>query len=208
LISGEALEQLRLHRPQKRGRKPALPLASLLQGLLFHVLFSSGTFAEHLRQLSGWKKAESTLADRRTALGWPAFAELLRQALRPLALLKRNPEAFWHGLRLVAWDGTQFSLTNTPQVRAQFPKAATRRKKAAWAKMTAVVLLEVNLHNPLAAAVGGQGQSEYALTRSLIGALPELPALGRPPLRGSRLDCRDLRRLPGPQLPLLDPHAA
>jgi hypothetical protein len=81
-------------------------------------------------------------------------------------------------------------------------------KKAAWAKMTAVVLLEVNLHNPLAAAVGGQGQSEYALTRSLIGALPELPALGRPPLRGSRLDCRDLRRLPGPQLPLLDPHAA
>jgi hypothetical protein len=173
LISGKALEQLRLYRPQRRGCKPALPLASLLQGLLFHVLFPSGTFAEHLRQLSGWKKAESTLAERRTALGWPAFAQLLRQALRPLALLKRNPEAFWHGLRLVAWDGTQFSLTNTPQVQAKFPKAATRRKKAAWAKMTAVVLLEIGLHNPLAAAVGEHGQSEYALTRDLIGALPQ-----------------------------------
>ena len=173
MISGKALEQLRLYQLQKRGCKPALPLASLLQGLLFHVLFPSGTFAEHLRQLSGWKKAESTLSERRTALGWPAFAQLLRQALRPLALLKRNPEAFWHGLRLVAWDGTQFSLTNTPQVQAKFPKAATRRKKAAWAKTTVVVLLEIGLHNPLAAAIGEHGQSEYALTRELIGALPQ-----------------------------------
>jgi len=72
----------------------------------------------------------------------------------------------------VAWDGTQFSLTNTPQVRAQLRKAKSRRHQAAWAKITAVVLLELGLHNPLAAAVGWRGESEYALTRELLAALP------------------------------------
>jgi hypothetical protein len=55
---------------------------------------------------------------------------------------------------------------------AQRPKAAARRHRAAWAKITAVVLLEVGLHNPLAAAVGWQGEYESALTRGLLGALP------------------------------------
>ena len=47
---------------------------------------------------------------------------MLRLGLRPLAEAAAQPDAFWRGGRLVALDGTQFSLTNTPQV-----KAATRR---------------------------------------------------------------------------------
>jgi plasmid stabilization system protein ParE len=172
LISSTALEALSVWRKDKRGRKPTLPLAQLLQGLLFHFLFSAGTLAEHLRQLTGEQMAESTLAQRRAALGWPMFVEWLRQALRPLAQCKLQPEAFWRGWRLVAWDGTQYSLTNTPQTLARLPKAKARRRKAAWAKITAVVLLELGLHNPLAAAVGWQGESEYTLTRGLISALP------------------------------------
>lgn len=156
---------------ERRGRKPAWPLAQLLQGLLFHFLLPAGTLAEHLRQLTGRDFSEGTLSERRTALDWSVFAELLRQALRPLARRLRHPEAFWRGWRLVAWDGTQFSLTNTPQMAA-LPRAKARRKRAAWAKMHAVVLLELGLHNPLAAAVGLHGEAEYALTRTLLGALP------------------------------------
>lgn len=171
MISRRALEALSAYRPDRRGRKPTLPLAQLIEGLLFHFLFSAGTLAEHMRQLTSRDLSEGTLSERRTALGWPAFAQLLQQALRPLARPKRHAEAFWRGLRLLAWDGTQFSLTNTPQMAA-LPRAAARRKRAAWAKITAVVLLELGLHNPLAAAVGTQGESEQALTRGLLRWLP------------------------------------
>lgn len=159
-------------RQERRGRKALLPLATLLHGLVFHFLCGAGTLAEHLRQLTGQARAESTLAERRAALDWEIFCALLRQALRPLAHGGRHAEAFWCGWRLVAWDGVQFSLTNTPQVQAQRPKAKSRRGQAAWAKITAVVLLELGLHNPLAAAVGWRGESEYALTPTLLAALP------------------------------------
>jgi hypothetical protein len=172
LTSTTALESLGVWRKDRRGCKPGLPLAQLLQALLFHFVFSRGTFAEHLRHLFGLQLAESTLSERRTALGWQVFVQWLRQALRPLAQAKLQPDAFWRGWRLVAWDGSQFSLTNTPQILAQLPKAASRRKPAAWVKITAVVLLEIGLHNPLAAAVGWQGESEYALTAGLLDALP------------------------------------
>lgn len=155
-----------------RGCKPKLPLGELLQALLFHFLFPNGTCAEHLRQLTGRQRAESTLSERREALPWIVFTELLLLALRPLAHLQKHPQAFWRGLRLTAWDGSQFSLTNTPQNLEQFPKAKARRLRAAWAKITVVVLLEIGLHNPLAAAIGREGESEMALTRRLLASLP------------------------------------
>jgi hypothetical protein len=39
--------------------------------------------------------------------------------------------------------------------------------------MTAAVLLEVGLHNPLAAAIGRHGESEWALAQRLLGQLPK-----------------------------------
>jgi hypothetical protein len=172
LIGAAALEALSRLRRSPRGRKPQLPGATFLQALLFHFLFPTGTFAEHLRQLTGRKHSEGALSERRQALSWGLFVAWLQEALRPMAQPERNPTAFWRGWRLLAWDGTQFSLTNTPQVRTKTHKARSRRQPAAWAKITAAVLLELGLHNPLAAAIGYQGESEYALTQRLLKALP------------------------------------
>ncbi len=61
---------------------------------------------------------------------------------------------------MLALDGTQFSLTNTPQIKRTRPKAKSRRGRAAFAKITTDVLLEVGLYNPLAAAIGRHGESE------------------------------------------------
>lgn len=52
-------------------------------------------------------------------------------------------------------------------------KAVTRRGRAAFAKMTTAVLLEVGLHNPLAAAIGRHGESEWALAQRLLAQLPK-----------------------------------
>ena len=49
----------------------------------------------------------------------------------------------------------------------------TRRGRAAFAKMTTAVLLEVGLHNPLAAAIGRKGESEWALAQRLLAQLPK-----------------------------------
>ena len=109
---------------------------------------------------------------RRTRLPWEVVTELLRLGLRPLAEAVAQPDAFWRGWRLVALDGTQFSLTNTPQVKASTRQAKTRRGRAAFAKITTGVLLELGLHHPLAAAIGRGGQSEWALALELLAQVP------------------------------------
>jgi hypothetical protein len=157
----------------RRGRKPRVPLTQVLPALTFHVMQDAGTLAEHLFQLFRTPLANSSWSDRRLRLPWEIFAELMRRALRPRATPRQHREAFWRGWRLVALDGTQFSLINTPQVTATRKKARTRRGRAAFAKITTAVLLEVGLHNPLAAAVGRQGESEWALAQRLLAQLPK-----------------------------------
>lgn len=157
---------------RRRGRKPRVPLTDLLPALTFHVMQGPGTLAQHFFELFGDSLADSSWSDRRTRLPWEVFADLMRRALRPLAT-RRHAEAFWRGWRLVALDGTQFSLTNTPQILAERPKARTRRGRAAFAKLTTAVLLEVALHNPLAAAIGRCGESEWALAHRLLAQVPK-----------------------------------
>ena len=157
----------------RRGRKPRVPLTQLLPALTWHVMQDTGTVAEHLFQLFREPLANSSWSDRRLRLPWEIFAELRRRALRPRATARQQGDAFWRGWRLVALDGTQFSLINTPQITDTLVKAVTRRGRAAFAKMTTAVLLEVGLHNPLAAAIGRHGESEWALAQRLLAQLPK-----------------------------------
>ena len=158
--------------PVRRGRKPRVPLTHVLSALTFHVMKGPGTLGEHFTELFGAPIADSSLADRRARLPWEIFEDLMRRMLRPRATRSREPEAFWHGWRLTALDGTQWSLTNTPQITAQARKARTRRGRAAFAKLPTAVLLELGLHNPLAAAIGRAGESEWALALTLLGQIP------------------------------------
>jgi len=157
--------------PRRRGRRPRVPLADLLPALTYHVVQGTGTLAEHFLQLFGTTLADSSWSDRRQRLPWEIFTELMQRVLRPRAT-RTQAGAFWRDWRLVALDGTQFSLTNTAQVRASRLKARSRRGRAAFAKLTAVVLLELGLHNPLAAAIGRARESEWALAPPLLSQLP------------------------------------
>src|SRR6266511_4051101 len=161
----------------RRGRKPRVPLTQLLPALTWHVMQDTGTLAEHLFQLFREPLADSSWSDRRLRLPWEIFADLMRRALRPRASPRQHREAFWRGWRLVALDGTQFSLINTPQILAASTKAQTRRGRAAFAKMTTAVLLELGLHNPLAAAIGRKGESEWAMAQRLLAQLPKRAVL-------------------------------
>jgi len=159
--------------PRRRGRKPRVPLDQILQALTFHVTEGAGTLAEHFFELFQEPLANSSWSDRRIRLPWEIFADLMRRALRPVATRRQQPEAFWRGWRLLALDGTQYSVTNTPQITATTTKARSRRGRAAFAKIGVAVLLEAAVHNPLAAAIARQGESELVLARRLFAQLPK-----------------------------------
>jgi hypothetical protein len=158
---------------KRRGKPPRVNLKSLLSALVFHFIHSAGTLAEHFAMLFEDSLCDSACSDRRARLPWEVFTQLMQRALRPLAHKRHQPEGFWRDWRLIAMDATQWSLTNTPQNTAQMDKADSRRGKAACAKIVTGVLLEVGLPNPLAAAIGRCGQSEWKLAMSLLAQIPK-----------------------------------
>jgi Transposase DDE domain len=142
----------------------------LLVALLFHCTVRyAGTLGRHLRLCLGIKMAESSLSERRQALPFAVFKELLARMLGPVAETGR---AAYQGLRLVAVDGVGFSLPNTPQVKAQCKKGANQKGKVAFAKLQCAALVELVWHNPLVAALGWEGQSEWQLAGELLDKLP------------------------------------
>jgi len=156
-----------------RGPAPKLPAAQLLISLVYHVMNGSGVFSEHVLQLFGVSIKDSSLSERRQRMGLEPFAWLMKHALRPLAERDTDTSCFYKGWRLCGIDGSRWSVTNTPQVLQGMTKAATRRFEAAFAKLEMCVLVELGLHNPLAAEVGIKGECEWTLTARLLDNLPE-----------------------------------
>ena len=160
-----------------RGPKPKLCASQLLISLVYHVMVGSGVFSEHVFKIFGVSIKDSSLSERRQRMGFEPFAWLMRHALRPMAATDRDPSCFYKGLRLCGIDGSRWSVTNTPQILAKMSKAATRRFKAAFAKVEMCVLVELGLHNPLAAEIGLKGEGEWALSFKLLDRLPQFSLL-------------------------------
>jgi hypothetical protein len=157
----------------RRRCPPVISAAELICGLVFHVLGEAGTLAQHVKALTGKRITDGALAQRRALLPLAIFEQLMRAALGPKADGRRHPDAFYRGLRLCGVDGSSFSVSNTPQVKRQMKKARSRRGRAAFPKVGAVVMVELGLHNPLAAALGAGGESEMALAQQVLAAQPE-----------------------------------
>jgi hypothetical protein len=126
-----------------------------------------------VKELFGIEISDAALTQRRARLPWEVFTRLLALALRPLAQPRQHTAAFYHGLRLVGIDGTQWSVRNTPRILGSLRKAAARRLDVAFAKVGLVVLVELGMHNPLAAAIGQTGEAEAVLARRAVTGLPE-----------------------------------
>lgn len=170
-IGWQDLEGLQA-RKHKAGR-PAHDLSrgQLLVAIIFHYSVTwAGTLAEHLFWLTGIPMSDGTLSERRQALPFVVFDELLRRLLRPLALA--SAPAFYRGWRLVAIDGVGFSLPNTASVNQQGRKGGNQKGRAAFAKLQCSALVELLMHNPLAARLGWNGESEWKLAQGLLEHLP------------------------------------
>jgi len=151
-----------------------LSRGQLLAALLFHYTVTwAGSFGEHLFCLFGIHMSESTLSERRQVLPFEVFQELLRRVLRPIVDCAHSRQAFYRHWRLVAVDGVCFSLANTPQIKKSSRKGGNQHGRAAFAKLHCAALVELVLHNPLAACLGRRGESEWELAQGLLDHLPE-----------------------------------
>jgi hypothetical protein len=154
--------------PKPRGQKPRLRGPELICSLVFHVMCGVGTLGAHVNQLSGIKISDAALSQRRAAAGLKVFVAVVAAALEPLAKLGQHAGSFYRGMRLVGLDGTQFSVSNTPQLLGRLSKAATRRFCAAFAKVPVSLLVELGTHHPLAVEVGVKQESEWELSHRLV----------------------------------------
>ena len=156
----------------RRRCPPYMTHVELIQSIVFHTVAEAGTLAQHVKQLTGKNITDGAISQRRALLPPAVFEELMKAALKPKGDPTRHPDAFYHGLRLCGVDGSLFSITNTPQVKKQMRKARSRRGRAAFPKVGAAVMVELGLHNPLAAALGAKGESEMVLARQVLSAQP------------------------------------
>lgn len=171
-ISPRTFAPIRRRLGPKLRQARKLSAYQLLMGLVFHLLQPHGTFRAHVKQLTGISISDAALSQRRARLPWQILEELLRLVLRPLAEPKKQPGAFYRGLRLVGMDGTMFSVFNTPWISKSLKKAITRRAKAAFAKLRVCSLMELGVHNPLAVQIGRSEESELTLAYRLLDSLP------------------------------------
>ena len=156
-----------------RGPRPKLAAWDLVRAMVYHVMAGAGHFSAHVFELFNVEIKDSSLSERRQRMALEPFAWLMGNALRPLADRRSHKCCFYKGLRLCGIDGSRWSVTNTPQVLEKMGKAAARRCRAAFAKVEMCVLVELGLHNPVAAAVGLKGEGEWALAAQLLARLPE-----------------------------------
>ena len=157
----------------RRRCPPVIRTPELICGLVFHGVAAGGTLAQHVKALTGKSITDGALAQRRARLPLGIFEALMSAALQPKADPRRHPDAFYQGLRLCGVDGSSFSVANTPQVKRQMRKARSRRGRAAFPKVGVAVLVELGLHNPLAAALGAHGESEMVLAKQVLSVQPE-----------------------------------
>jgi hypothetical protein len=140
--------------------------------LIFHVVAEAGTLAQQVKPLTGKTITDGALAQRRALLPIAVFQQMMEATLQPKGEPTRHPEAVYQGLRLCGVEGSLFSVANTPQNKQQLRKARSRRGRVAFPKVGVAVMVELGLHNPLAAALGAKGQWERVLAKQVLSAQP------------------------------------
>jgi len=176
-LFGHALAGFVAAQDPGRGPEPKLGAWELVTSLVYHVMNGAGILSQHVHQLLCVDIKDSSLSQRRQRIGFEPFRWLMKNALRPLADETLDEGSFYKGLRLCGIDGSKWSVTNTPQIVGAMSKASSRRFEAAFAKVQMCVLVELGIHNPLAAAIGLKDEGEWVLAEELLESLPEFSLL-------------------------------
>lgn len=108
----------------------------------------------------------------RMRLGWAPLCWLRKRVVRPLAAIASDPAAFHHGRRLLAVDGTTFTVADTHANERAFGRPKNQHRSGGYPLIRAVALCELGTHALVAWVARGYDRSEVYLARRLLGRVP------------------------------------
>lgn len=170
LLSPECCQSIFKRLGPRGAGRPKLTAWQWIMARVYHELARCGTFAANVKTITRISLSDSALSQRASSIGWKLIDEILHTVLRPLADIIHHPTAFYQGYRLLAFDGTRFNLRNTATINESAKKNRCSRGSGepAFAHLLGVVLVELGLHQPLAAAFGWNGEGELSLTHKIL----------------------------------------
>jgi len=145
------------------GVPPRVVLGVLVVGLLWGG--GAGPATPPVRVAS-----KAAISQARTRLGADPLKRLWEETAQPLAQAG-TAGAFYHGLRLVAIDGTTLDVPATKANTAHFGKPGASRGQAAFPQVRLVGLVETGAHALLAAALGPYKTGEQTLAKEVMPKL-------------------------------------
>jgi hypothetical protein len=142
----------------------------LAMGLLTHLPIRQ--VFRHARRLRVGEKcpARSSLCTARQRLGLEPVQQLHAAVVRPLAT-PDTPGAFYRRWRLVGCDSTVMDVPDS-EANASFGRARSSRGASAFPQVRKTSLVELGTHVEFALAIGGYGDDERTLARTLWDLLP------------------------------------
>ncbi len=100
-------------------RKRILDPVTTIHLFILQVL-AGNTAMTHLRHLAHFSVTASAYCQARARLALAVFRALLRQVTSAVQPLTRDDAGRWCGHRLIAVDGSSFSMADTPELQARF----------------------------------------------------------------------------------------
>lgn len=115
--------------------------------------------------------AKSSISAARRKIGHAPLRTLHERACVPLATARRQPEAFYAGLRLVAIDGSNFEVPDEEANAAAFGYPGSRTGHAAYPQAQCAVLVECATHAIIGANLGSYRAPEWEICQPLLARL-------------------------------------
>lgn len=143
----------------------------LAMGLLTHLPIRQ--VFRHARRLRVGEKcpARSSLCMARQRLGLEPLQQLYAAVVRPLAT-PATPGAFYRSWRLMAIDSTVMDVPDS-EANASFGRSRGSRGDSAFPQVRKTSLVELGTHVETALAIGGWGDHERTLARTLWDQIPD-----------------------------------
>jgi hypothetical protein len=159
-------------RPTRTRKLPLHLLLGMLITWFFKPEHGLPAFARWLLRSHRHSPSEPALYQARGRLGWTPLLWLRQRVLRPLAQPELDPDAFYRGWRLLALDGSTFTVADTPANERSFGRARNQHRAGGYPLARIVALCEVGTHALIDWVARSYRRSEVELARRLLGRVP------------------------------------
>jgi hypothetical protein len=111
---------------------------------------------------------KSSISILRSRIGSAPLSDLVQRCCVPMADLRRHPQAFYAGLRVVAIDGSNFEVPDEADNVASFGYPGSRTGHSGYPQAQCAVLVECATHAILGANIGPYKAAEWEVCKPLL----------------------------------------